>query len=99
MDRQPDAVQRYHLGVFGGFIEITPKGGPDDGVTRRFESEDEAVNRLADDMTETGATRVTLSSSCDFPEEGGRPDFDVVRFEEAVRARLTDLAKAGEPAP
>lgn len=54
-----------------------------------FDNEDDAADCIAVAMMETQQTEFTHSSSCYYPDEDGRPDFDLDRFFGLISLKLT----------
>jgi hypothetical protein len=72
----------------GGKIEFKVAGTP---LLRRgvmLNDEQDAVEHIAKAMMDTNILDMNHSSSCDFPDEYDRPDFDYEDFKDKINAVL-----------
>lgn len=92
-------LHNFFIGISEGRIEISAPGMLSTDDPFKFDTDEEAAAYLAKAMVDTGVSRLLNSSSCDFPEEDGRPDFDMDRFEQLVRSKLIAMATALEANP
>jgi hypothetical protein len=73
-----------------GKIEFKVAGTP---LLKRgvmFDDEAEAVEHIAKAMMDTNILFMTHSSSCDFPDEFDRPDFDYDELKDRINAILIE---------
>lgn len=81
-------LHAFHVGIRKGLIALSLPGTEATDEPLTFETEEAAATRLASEIQSTGVPHVMASSSCDFPAEDGRPDFDYDRFTNLVGTRL-----------
>lgn len=81
-------LHAFHIGISNGRITLAIPGTSSGDEPLSFDTEDAAADRLVEGMLSTGVTQVLASSSCDFPDEDGRPEFDYERFNALVRTKL-----------
>jgi hypothetical protein len=63
----------------------------------KFTSEASAAKFLAEKMIEKDYYVLLNSSSCNFPEDDGMPEFDMTRFERSLKFEIEKLInEAGE---
>lgn len=82
----------HYLSIVDGQIHMRLAGDPET-VFHKFEDEGEAADCLAARMVLIPGARMLTSSSCNHPDEDGRPDFDVTAFFRRVRVRASALAR------
>jgi hypothetical protein len=82
----------HYLSIVDGQIHMRLAGDPDT-VFHKFEDEGEAVDCLAARMVLIPDARMLTSSSCNFPDEDGRPNFDATAFFRRVRIRASALER------
>lgn len=70
----------HFISIDSGKISIRFAGDPEDAAPHLFDTEKDAIAALAPKMVEIPQARLMTSSSINWPEEDGRPDFDGDRF-------------------
>ena len=87
-------LHAFHIGIQEGKIALSLPGTEAAAEPLTFETEVAAATRLAEEIQATGVPHVMASSSCDFPHEDGRPDFDYDRFTNLVGTKLGAITEA-----
>jgi hypothetical protein len=70
----------------GGSIEFKIAGTPRFKRGVAFDNEADAAEHIAKAMMDTNILFMNHSSSCDFPDEFDRPDFDYDEFKDKINA-------------
>lgn len=88
------SLSNFHVGIVDGKIALSFPGMAAEDDPHLFDDEGAASECLAKAMIERGHFHLLTSSSCDFPGEDGRPDFDMDRFNELIRQKLRVLVSS-----
>lgn len=81
----------HFIGISQGKIELRFADDLIDAAPHVFAQEAEAASALAAAMLRTSVPTLLTSSSVNWPEEEGWPNFDFDRFLDLMRASLTSI--------
>ena len=89
-DTTPYSEDAHFMAIRDGRIEFKVAGTPRFKRGVAFDDEQEAVEHIAQAMMNTNVLFMYHSSSVDFPDEDGRPDFDYDEFKDKINAILIE---------
>jgi hypothetical protein len=89
-DTKPFMEGAHFITIKDGKIEFKVAGTPRLKRGLAFDDEQAAAEHIARTMMDTNILIMSHSSSCDFPDEDGRPDFDYDEFKDRINAILIE---------